>query len=310
MPRFALRKRDLYREAVRATWLGLAVNVALGIAKLAGGLVAQSFVLISDAVNSLGDVFTSLAVLLALRVAQKPADAEHPYGHTRAEAIAGSNVAVLVLVSALLVGWEALRVRPGHAELPPLWALAIAAANVAIKEGLYQYKSRVGRRSGSSAVIANAWDHRADALSALAVLLGLAAIRIGGPRFLILDTISALFVVSVIVTTAARLLWASAQELMDAQADPSLVAKVRAAAEGVDGVRRVDKLRARKSGLEYLVDIHIQVDATLTVHEGHRISHLVKDRLLEGFGSLRDVLVHLEPYPHPHEAEHRDSGET
>ena len=102
-------KYHLYHEAVQATWLGLVVNLLLGCAKLAGGLVGQSYALISDAVNSLGDVFTSVAVLLAFRVAQKPADAEHPYGHTRAEAIAGSNVAVLVIVSALLVGWGALQ---------------------------------------------------------------------------------------------------------------------------------------------------------------------------------------------------------
>src|SRR6516165_5465723 len=107
-------KDQLYAEVVRATWLGLLVNLALGCAKLTGGLVGRSYALISDAVNSLGDVFTSVAVLLAFRVARKPADAEHPYGHTRAEAIAGSNVAVLVMVSALLVGWEAIRGTPAH----------------------------------------------------------------------------------------------------------------------------------------------------------------------------------------------------
>src|SRR6516164_7084447 len=120
-------KDDLYREVVGATWLGLAVNLLLGVAKLAGGLLGRSFALISDAVNSLGDVFTSVAVLLAFRVARKPADAEHPYGHTRAEAIAGSNVAVLVIVSALLVGWGALWALPNHpSDLPPAWTLLIA----------------------------------------------------------------------------------------------------------------------------------------------------------------------------------------
>ncbi|MGZ3470389.1 MAG: cation diffusion facilitator family transporter, partial [Isosphaeraceae bacterium] len=139
-------KYHLYREAVQATWLGLVVNLLLGCAKLAGGLVGRSHALISDAVNSLGDVFTSVAVLLAFRVAQKPADAEHPYGHTRAEAIAGSNVAVLVIVSALLVGWGALQgFSPLAHEVPPVWTLAIAGSNVVIKEALYQYKIRLGR---------------------------------------------------------------------------------------------------------------------------------------------------------------------
>jgi cation diffusion facilitator family transporter len=310
MRRRGPRNAHIYREAVRATWLGLVVNVALGVAKLAGGLLSGSFVLISDAVNSLGDVFTSIAVLLALRVAQKPADAEHPYGHTRAEAIAGSNVAVLVIVSALLVGWEAIANRHEGVTIPPLWTLGIAGANVAIKEALYQYKSRIGRRSGSSALIANAWDHRADALSALAVLLSLATIRLGGPRFLVVDTIAALFVVAVIVTMGLRLLWSNWQELMDAQADPSFVREIREAADHVDGVRHVDKLWVRKSGLEYLVDIHVQVPAGMSVEDGHRISHLVKDRLLDRFGNLRDVLVHLEPFPHAHEVEPQLSEEA
>jgi cation diffusion facilitator family transporter len=291
-------KRELYREAVWATTLGLAVNLGLGVAKLAGGLVGGSLALVSDAVNSLGDVFASSAILLAFRVAQKPADAEHPYGHTRAEAIAGSNVAVLVIVSALMVGWEVIRSFPPEPaqQPPPLWTLAIAAGNVAIKEALYHYKIRLGRRLGSSALIANAWDHRSDALSALAVLVGLTLVRVGGPRLLFVDSLAALSVVGVILVSAARLLVASGQELMDAQADRPFVDEIRAVAAGSPGVRRVDKLWVRKTGLEYLVDIHVQVPAELTVAEGHAISHQVKDRLLGQFPILRDVLVHLEPF--------------
>jgi len=304
-------KYHLYREAVQATWLGLVVNLLLGCAKLAGGLVGQSYALISDAVNSLGDVFTSVAVLLAFRVAQKPADAEHPYGHTRAEAIAGSNVAVLVIVSALLVGWGALQGFSQQAhEVPPVWTLAIAGSNVVIKEALYQYKIRLGRRAGSSAIIANAWDHRADAFSALAVLVGLLLVRMGGLRFLAIDEIAALIVVAVIVTSGTRLLWSSAQELMDAQAAGAFVDQIRGAAATVPGVKRIDKLWVRKSGLEYLVDIHIQVRADQTVDEGHHISHLVKDELLNRFANLRDVLVHLEPYPHVHDRGMLYSEET
>jgi cation diffusion facilitator family transporter len=296
-------KRELYREAVRATALGLAINLGLGVAKLAGGLVGGSLALVSDAVNSLGDVFTSAAILLAFRVAQKPADAEHPYGHTRAEAIAGSNVAVLVIVSALMVGWETIRSFPVEEthQAPPLWTLAVAGVNVVVKEALYHYKIRLGRRLGSSALIANAWDHRSDAFSALAVLIGLTLVRVGGPRLLFMDGVSALIVVGVILVSAARLLLASAQELMDAQADQPLVDEIRAFASGSPGVRQVDKLWVRKTGLEYLVDIHVQVPAELTVAEGHAISHQVKDQLLEQFPSLRDVLVHLEPFSTAHD---------
>jgi len=288
---------SLYRTATQATLLGLAVNLTLGVVKLVGGLAGNSFALLSDAVNSLGDCLTSIVVLFALRVAQCPADDEHPYGHTRAEAIAATNVAVVIVLSALMIGWEAVqRLGSVHAA-PPMWTLWIAGANVLIKESLYRYKARVGRRVGSSAVIANAWDHRSDALCSSAVLIGLAAVRWGGPNLIWADEAAALVVVGAIIWTGVQLFRNSASELMDPQAAPEFVADVRRVAEQVPGVCAVEKLWVRKTGLEYLTDIHIEVDEQLSVAEGHRISHCVKDRLLESFPALRDVLVHLEPYP-------------
>ena len=257
--------------------------------------------LISDALNSLGDVFTSLVVLFGLRVAQRPPDAEHPYGHTRAEAIAGSNVALLVVISALLIGWKAVRQISVPHEIPPIWTLWIAGGNVIIKESLYRYKVKVGRRTGSSSIIANAWDHRSDALCSLAVLIGLGIVRWGGPAFIGADEAAALVVVSAIVWSGFHLFRKSSSELMDLQADEELVRQIRAAAESVDDVKAVEKLWVRKSGLEYFADIHIEVDSAMTVAEGHAIGHQVKDRLVAQFPSLRDVLVHLEPYPHTHE---------
>ena len=143
---------------------GLGSEFALGVVKLIGGLVGNSFALLSDAVNSLGDTLTSIVVLFALRVAQRPPDDEHPYGHTRAEAIAATNVAVVIILSAVTIGWEAIRRLGISHDPPPVWTLWIAGGNVLIKEALYQYKVRVGRRVRSAAVIANAWDHRSDAL--------------------------------------------------------------------------------------------------------------------------------------------------
>jgi cation diffusion facilitator family transporter len=291
-----LSRSAQYRQASQAALLGLVVNLALGVAKLVSGIVGGSFALIADAVNSLGDVLTSLIVLIALHVAQRPPDEEHPYGHSRAEAIAGSNVGLLLIISACFVGWEALQRVTNRGELPAIWMLWVAAANAAIKEALYRYKIAVGRRTGSSAVIANAWDHRSDALCSLAVLAGLGAVRLGGPEWHWADEISALFVVAVIAWTAVGLIRTSASELMDVQAEPDLVKGVREAALSIDGVKGVEKLWVRKSGIEYFVDIHLEVDPQLTVSEGHTIGHKVKDRLLDEFPMLRDVLVHLEPF--------------
>jgi cation diffusion facilitator family transporter len=291
---------QLYAEATRAAWLGLATNLVLGVTKLVGGIVGQSFALLADAVNSIGDVITTSIVIYALRVAQQPADEEHPYGHTRAEGIAATNVALLVIISALLVAWEALqRFFTTHA-IPPAWTLWIAGANAVIKEAIFQYNLRIGRRTGSASMVANAWDHRSDALCALAVVVGLSIVRIGGPGYIWADEAASLVVAAAIFASGYRLFRSSASELMDLQAEPALVRQMREAALSVEGVRDVETLWVRKSGLEYFADIHIEVDSAMTVAEGHRISHRVKECLLEAFPVVRDVLVHLEPHPHEH----------
>ncbi|HVX59368.1 MAG TPA: cation diffusion facilitator family transporter [Pirellulales bacterium] len=287
---------ELYQLAARAARLGLLVNLALGVAKLAGGLLSGSFALVSDAVNSLGDAVTSMVVLFAFRVAQRPPDAEHPYGHSRAEAIAAANVALFIVLSALMIGWEAGRRSMAVHPTPPAWTLWLAAVNVAIKEGLYRYKMAVGLRTGSTLMMANAWDHRSDALCSLAVFVGLGLAIWGGPAFHLADEMAALVVAAAIVWSGVRLFRQSASELMDVQANEQFVEQVRRAARSVGGVQGVEKLWLRKSGLEYFADIHIQVSPQITVAAGHEIGHRVKDRLLDEFASLRDVLVHLEPY--------------
>ncbi|MEZ6039864.1 MAG: cation diffusion facilitator family transporter [Planctomycetaceae bacterium] len=289
---------QLYTEVTQAASLGLVVNLVLGGVKLAGGIIGQSFALIADAVNSIGDVVTTVVVLYALRVAQRPADEEHPYGHTRAEGIAASNVALLVIVSAVFICWEAIQRINLPQSIPPWWTLGIAAINIVIKESLYHYKVQVGRRTGSAAIIANAWDHRSDALCALAVLIGLASVRLGGDGFYWADEAASIVVAIAIIRSGVHLFRSSASDLMDVQANADFVNRIRASAEQVTGVEVVEKLWVRKSGLEYFADIHIEVDQHMTVADGHRIGHLVKARLLEEFTSLRDVLVHLEPFPH------------
>ncbi len=295
--------KPLYLDVLRAALLGLFVNLMLGVVKLWAGIVTNSFALISDAVNSLGDVLTTLAVLFSLRYAQLPPDEKHPYGHTRAEAIAGINVALVVALSAVWVGFEAVYRFSLQHEIPATWTLWIALGNVVLKEGLYHYKIRVARRTGSSAIMAHAWDHRSDAFCALAVLIGLAAIRFGGAQYIWADEAVALIVVAVIFNSAFQLFRKSASELMDAQADSSFLDAVRSSALEVEGVLGIETLWIRKSGLEYLVDLHLEVDPDISVREGHSISHALRDHLLAKFDCLRDVLVHLEPFEGVHSRE-------
>ncbi len=233
-------RRSIYQEVTRATTLGLGINLILGLVKLLGGIVGDCFALIADAVNSLGDVVTNVVLLVALRLAQQPPDAEHPYGHSRAEGIAASNIAVVVVVSACFVGWEAIQRLNLNHELPAGWTLWIAGINVIIKEGLYHYKIRVGKRTGSLAIIANAWDHRSDALCALAVLVGLSVVLFGGSNYLWADEVASLLVVCIILWSGFKLIRSSTSELMDVQANPEFVQGIRDEATAVDSVKAIE----------------------------------------------------------------------
>jgi cation diffusion facilitator family transporter len=296
----------LYTSARRAVVLGLVVNFTLGLTKLVAGIVGNSFALLSDAVNSIGDSFGSVVLLVALHVAQLPADRKHPYGHSRAEAVASLSAAWLIAFSAVVIGWQAVaRLGQSHS-LPEAWTLWIAAANVVLKEALYQINSRIGRRIGSQALVTNAWDHRSDALCSLAVVCGIAAVRWGGERFMWADEAAALVIVVAILWSAYQLLRTSASELLDQQADEKVVNDIRAAARKVPGVRSVEKLRVRRSGMELFADMHVEVDPNLSVERGHDIGHNVKSQLLADFTALRDVLVHLEPESHRPESPPHD----
>lgn len=287
--------QDLYHQSRRAAFAGLAVALTLGLAKLAGGFFGHSVALLSDAVHSLGDALASAMVWGALLWAQRPADQEHPYGHTRAEAVAGSNVALLLILSALWVGWEALHTLGDPSPPPKAYTLALAALSIVLSEAIFQYSSRVARRTGSRAVLAASWDQRMDALGSVAVLIGLSLARWGGMHTA--DHLAALAVAVLILWAGVRLFWGSLQELMDRQAEPEVLEAVRREALAVPGVRGVEKLLVRKTGLEYLVDIHVEVDPELPVREGHAIGHAVKDRLKERIETVKDVLVHIEPAP-------------
>jgi cation diffusion facilitator family transporter len=288
---------SLYRSALTATWVGLAVNLLLALVKLIAGIFGHSIALIADAVNSLGDGLTSGVLLYALGVAQRPADQEHPYGHSRAESVAALSIAVLIGASAIGIAIESLRSLGTTHPVPPIWTLWIAAGNAILKETMYQYKRRVARRTGSQALVAGAWDHRSDALCSVAVLVGLAFVRYGGEKLMWADEAAAIVVVGLILLASLKLFRRNASQLMDQQAEDETIAAIRRVAEQTPGVVRVEQIRARRSGIEVFVDIHIEVDSALTVNEGHRIGHDVKARLIESITPVSEVLVHVEPAP-------------
>jgi cation diffusion facilitator family transporter len=290
-----LSRVDLYRQARRAAGWGITVSLGLGLAKLLGGIFGNSLALVSDAVHSLVDAAISAALLGALLVAQRPADNEHPYGHARFEAVAGAGVAVLLVLLALGIGREALMTVGEDRVLPATYTLFIALGGAIFQEFLYRYARRVARETGSAALLATAWDYRLDALGSVAVVIGVSLARWGGPSWGWADHAAALVVALSVLWVGWTLLWGNINDLMDRQADPALLDAVRTEALAVDGVMGVETLRVRKVGLEYLVDIHVEVNPDHTVRDGHAIAHAVKDRVLEHFVPIRDVLVHVEP---------------
>ena len=292
-------RERVYSDASRAAVWGLGVNSVLVVVKLVGGVVTGSSALLADAVNSIGDVASAMAVRGALSVAQIDEDEDHPYGHTKAESIAGLSVALLVAFGAGLLGIETVQRFWGELQPPAAVAGFIAAACAIVKEVIYQYTRRVAKRINSAALKATAWDHRSDALGSGVVAVALLITPYTGAAAPYIDPVAAFFVCGILVMTGIQLFLSTAGELMDQQADDSLVAEVRRIAESVAGVDAVEKLRVRKSGLEYFIEIHVEVDGRLTVDDGHRIGHDVKDQLLAEMPRVRDVHVHVEPHARP-----------
>ena len=282
-------------RSLRATFLGIAVNVLLVAGKLAGGLAGHSHALVADAMESLADIFSSLIVWRAVVVAAEPPDREHPYGHGKAEAIAAAVVSTLLLLAALGIAINAGRQLFQPRIAPRAFTLYILIGVVLIKELVFRYASHQAALAESGAVKADAWHHRSDAITSLAAAIGIIVCLAGGQRFVYADDAAALFAAAIIGWNGWLLLRPALDELMDAAPSPGLLAQIRATAAQVPGVQAVEKCHARKTGFQYLVDMHIEVDPLITVQQGHQIAHLVKARVRQAVPSVNDVLVHVEP---------------
>jgi cation diffusion facilitator family transporter len=284
------------QTGIRAAQAGLVVNLLLAVGKLAAGIVGNSYALIADAVESTTDVFSSLIVWGGLRVAAQPADESHPYGHGKAEAIAGAMVALMLFAAAASVAWSAVREmnRPNHPPEP--FTLAVVAGVVIVKEILFRRVVRVGEAMSSTAVQGDAWHHRSDAITSAAAFFGIGLAIFGGPRFNSADEWAALLATVVIAFSGVRLLIPAVNDLMDRMPDAQTMAEIERAATSVDGVRATEKLRVRKLGIDYFVDLHVQADPTLSLHDAHVLSGKVKGAIRAAVPAVKEVLIHMEPF--------------
>lgn len=274
---------------------GIALNLVLAAVKFAGGIFGGTYALIADGTESLLDVFSSALVWAGFRVAARPPDANHPYGHGKAEPLAAMAVGLVIFAAATWIGIHAAQaIMTPHP--PPHWAtLPLLAGVVAVKVWFSRRMSDAGKEQGSTGLGVEAWHHYADALTSAAAFVGIAIAVICGHGYEAADDWAALLACFVILFNGVTVFRQSLGDIMDTAVPPAFENEVRSVAGNVAGVRGLDKCRVRKSGLSHLVDIHVVVDPQITVYEGHGIAHAVKDALLYSPLRITDVSVHIEP---------------
>ncbi len=283
------------QRSLRATFLGLAANVALTIAKFLAGIFGHSQALIADAVESLADIFSSIIVWRGLVVAETPPDEDHPYGHGKAEPLSAAIVSVMLLLAAAWIAFNALHALNEPRVAPSPWTLIILIVIIVVKETLFRFVLHESETVESSAVETDAWHHRSDAITSAAAFLGISISLIGGKGYEAADNWAAVAAAAVIAFNGWRLLRPAFNELMDRSPDRELIEKIRAIAATIPGVDKVEKCFVRKMGYQFFVDMHVEVDPHMTVENSHRIGHEVKNKVRAETPSVRDVLIHIEP---------------
>ena len=282
-------------EVRRVTLWGLAANLGLSALKFAAGLAGQSQALVADAVHSLSDSVTDIAVLVGAPFWSAPADPEHPYGHGRIETLVTLVIGIALAAAGIGLACRALvTLHLPNPAFPGWIAFAAACVSVLVKELLYRWNVRVGRRVKSTAVIANAWHHRSDALSSVPVAVAVLGTR-SWPAWGFLDHVATVLVSLLILYAAWKISWPALGHLVDVGAKKSEREKILAVASGTEGVRDLHALRTRYIGPGLQVDMHVLVDPQITVRAGHEIAEAVKRRLLADCPDVIDALVHVEP---------------
>ncbi len=287
------RKINFYDGEV-CTRIGLWINIFLTAFKLLAGLMGHSRAMVADSIHSLTDVLATGIVFVGLKISSKPADDKHPYGHGNADTIASFLVALILLMTGLYLGYSAVHVFiHKHIEIPKSIALYAALVSIIIKESLYHYTVKVGKKLNSQAIIANAWDHRSDAFSSIPALIGIFIARIW--QMPIFDPIASLVIAIMIFRIAFHLMHTSVDIIMDESPDTQTLEKITRITSGIDGVVNVHEVKVHQRGPDRTIDIKIEVDGGITVNEGHDIASLVKKSLIESDLRVVDVMVHVNP---------------
>jgi cation diffusion facilitator family transporter len=282
-------------KAVKATYFSLIGNVCLALVKGAAGILGNSYALIADAIESTTDIFSSFLVLFGIKYSNRPADENHPYGHGRAEALITFIVVGFLITSATIIAYESIiNIQTPHG-LPKTWTLFVLGGIIIWKEASFRIVMKKSKETNSSALRADAWHHRSDAITSVAAFIGISIALFFGKGYEAADDWAALFASGFILYNGYLIFRPALGEIMDEHLYDDVVEKVRQIADTVTGILGTEKCFIRKAGMMYHLELHAIVDAYITVKQGHELAHILEDTLRSKIPELGHILIHIEP---------------
>lgn len=293
-----MKETDMQNQkiAMHVSTVSIAVNLLLSLGKLLAGIFGRSGAMISDAVHSASDVFSTVIVIIGVRISSKKSDTNHPYGHERLECVASVILATILLATGIGIGLGGLRtILSGDYEtlaVPGVTALAAAAVSIAVKEWMYWYTRAAARKINSGAMMADAWHHRSDSLSSIGAFIGIAGSRMGYP---VLDSAACLGISVFIAKAAYEIFMDAVDKMVDKACDTKTEAEIRRVVLREEGVLGIDRLMTRLFGAKMYVDIEIAADGNKTLYETHDIAERVHDAIEENFPEVKHCMVHVNP---------------
>ncbi|MDO5590308.1 MAG: cation diffusion facilitator family transporter [Lachnospiraceae bacterium] len=288
-------ENEFEKTAIRVSMVSVIWNIILSVFKLIAGLVAHSGAMISDAVHSASDVFSSIVVMVGVRISGKESDKNHPYGHERMECVAAIVLATVLAVTGLGIGCSAIAsLNRGDyaAKMPGILALVAAVVSILVKEAMFWYTRHYAKQIDSSAVMADAWHHRSDALSSVGALIGIGGARLGFP---IMEPVASVVICVFIEKAAFDIFVDAINKMVDRACDEQTQKAIKKCALGIDGVERVDLLKTRIFGNKVYVEMEIGADENLSLKESHAIAQKVHDSIEKGWPKVKHILIHVNP---------------
>ncbi|HZW39461.1 MAG TPA: cation diffusion facilitator family transporter [Ignavibacteriaceae bacterium] len=284
---------SIVNKGLKTVLIGVLINSILAAIKIISGIVGNSYALIADGIESTTDIFSSLIVYGGIRIASKPPDENHPWGHGKAESLAALVVSVALIAAAVGIAFQSIGEIFNPRMSPAPFTLIVLTGVIIIKEFLFRRMSKLGEEAKSTAMTSDAWHHRSDAITSAAAFIGISiSLLFNIPSA---DDWAALLASFIIAFNGIRIMRFALYEVMDAASPATIENEVRKISNGTKGVVHVEKCFIRKSGFHYLVDIHISVDSKISVYKGHEIAHRLKDNLMGSNLSINNVMVHVEP---------------